>query len=337
MKDLTKIRKEILEFSRKTFPGEESREWTYFQNNYVNHPDKKSPKYTAIFEGGKMIGFLGYIPMRLKIGKVFYKSGWQLDQFVSEEKRGKGIGRKILNEAYSLFDINLAIKNSEDAIRIYTKQGWKYHSIPLYLKIISFRSYLPRFLEKVGLVYVLDKVYQTLFCNKESELDFERFGECGEELREVWKKNSKHYSLVNERDRDYLNWKFKNYEKYYVINKGTIEGYIILKTERKGKKKMLSIIDFFMDPNKKGIINSVINFLNKKAIDVNADVIRFYISDKRLVKLFRKQKFIKREDDLRLMYYSKKHLELNRKYEGVLVTLYDSDGEPFFYKEGKRD
>ncbi len=331
---LVKYKKKLLDFAKKDFRGGGSRSWDYFINNYLNQADKKSPKFTAVVDKEKMIGFIGYFPAEIKIGNNLYEGGWQIDQYTAKERRGQGIGRKVLNESYSLFDINMGIKNSEDAIRIYSKQGWIYNDGLMYKKVLDSRKFIPRALSNSLSAGFLNLIFSLKDPKEQKGYTVKKISKFGKEADALYDSVRDRYDFICRRDSRYLNWKFKNYDNFYIYKGGKLKGYIILTEYIEKKRNFLKIVDFLADPEDKSSIEQMIFFLTKYGRKKHFDSIACYITDERFVKSFEKYGFKARpSDSLHLMFFSKKYPELNKKYKRAHVTLYDSDGEEFFYKK----
>ena len=80
----------------------------------------------------------------------------------------------------------------------------------------------------------------------------------------LWKKLSRQYDVINERNSNFLNWRYLSRpdHKYYCFkfeNKNEILGYVVLKIYRFNKIKTGHFIDIFCNQFSKGIFKDIPN------------------------------------------------------------------------------
>lgn len=134
-------KKELLRFLQTAYAenprmwNERFWDWHFTENPYV---ETDNLPVWIIKNGAEIVGQLGAIPVRLKVGETTRDAIWILDFIVSENYRGQGLGKKLVAAAEQFCPLGLGVNTNEQiAPLLLQKLGWKIvRKIPRYHKIL---------------------------------------------------------------------------------------------------------------------------------------------------------------------------------------------------------
>ena len=78
----------------------------------------------VLISNNKVVGQMGIIPVKIKLGNKIVSGVWYIDFAVLPELQGKGAGSKLVKECMKIFPIQMAFCN-ENALRVYKKFDWQ--------------------------------------------------------------------------------------------------------------------------------------------------------------------------------------------------------------------
>lgn len=110
-------------------------DWHFLENPYV---EKNNLPIWIVKNETRIVGQLGAIPVKLKVGEKIENAIWILDFIVAESFRGRGLGKKLVAAAEAFCPIGLGVNtNEQTAPQLLQKLGWKIvGKIPRYNKIL---------------------------------------------------------------------------------------------------------------------------------------------------------------------------------------------------------
>jgi GNAT superfamily N-acetyltransferase len=76
-------------------------------------------------QDGKIVGCVGSVPAPLTLSRLPIKGAWQQDSVVSSTMRGKGLGKKLVEEAAKGWDLVMAKGTSEAMYRLRKSAGYR--------------------------------------------------------------------------------------------------------------------------------------------------------------------------------------------------------------------
>lgn len=134
-------KKELLRFLQTAYAenprmwNERFWDWHFLENPYV---ETDNLPIWIVKNGAEIVGQLGAIPVRLKVGDSIENAIWILDFIVAESFRGQGLGKKLVAAAEQFCPLGLGVNTNEQiAPRLLQKLGWKIvRKIPRYNKIL---------------------------------------------------------------------------------------------------------------------------------------------------------------------------------------------------------
>ena len=93
----------------------------------------------TVWEGGRLIGMLGYMPVDIFWGDVetTRRGAWTANWVVDEDHRGDA-GWLMLRQVGEMFDVTLGIGGKPETLKISKHLGWAvYPHIPRFLAILN--------------------------------------------------------------------------------------------------------------------------------------------------------------------------------------------------------
>jgi hypothetical protein len=248
--------------------------WKYLENPYVNSP----PVFLAV-EGDRVVGFRGIFIQKFYYGEreVFIGSG--ADVRVSENRRGKGIYRNLIEEGYDYSLKNtiqylLNLSSNTKSTPILLKLGWKPIRGKRELIKLAANSFNPRYRSTSS----TNRTYQYKNLQiKEYAGELTKSEEVIGQLVLSSTLKSHSHILSNSRDREFYRYKLANPVSNYVVYTfhmdKNIAGHIIVKLLAQKKIfnipfHVFKIIDFIYGDNYEA---SIMNGFFKK-VCIKSDI-----------------------------------------------------------------
>jgi predicted N-acetyltransferase YhbS len=255
--------------------------WQYLKNPYVANKSENLPIWIAE-EGDTIVGQIGTIPVKLKIGHLTLDAVWGVDLIVLPSCRGEGIGRQLIENVVKHNQCYAAVDMSDTTRRIYDRLGYiQINPVPVHRKMIKLSSglvfeYLTLLSKKHAWVNRLNRiVHQTHLSKflaflinraitiqkalkpqikKTGQVGIHKLKSFGEEIDALWTKVQNQYGIIARRDQTFLNWRFaenvhSHFEAFKAVRQGEITGYIILRRGQLGQRQMGYIVDMLFDRN----------------------------------------------------------------------------------------
>jgi GNAT superfamily N-acetyltransferase len=220
----------------------------FWKWEFMEGPDGKALIY-IVEEGGRVIGHFADIPRRFSINGEAVLGTLSLDLMVHPDYRRKGffeeMGRFAVRRVKAengLFLMAYPIR--KETINGLIKIGWKkVVELPILVYPIRFQGIVDRYLHFQPLSLLLGTVagvfHFLLFqhkvrVKKGKGIDIDLIDQIDDEFDRFWHRASSLSTIVGVRDRLFLNWRYlhhptRTYSIYRAMNRGRMEGYIVLR------------------------------------------------------------------------------------------------------------
>jgi hypothetical protein len=86
---------------------------------------KQSPNVWLYEDAGRVVGQMGAIPVRLKVGQQVLPTAWLVDTMVLEGYRNQALGSRLMIEAHESVPFALSLGQSPEMRQIQFKLGWQ--------------------------------------------------------------------------------------------------------------------------------------------------------------------------------------------------------------------
>ena len=211
-------KKELLRFLQTAYAdnprmwNERFWDWHFLENPYV---DADNLPIWIVKNGAEIVGQLGAIPVRLKVGETVKNAIWILDFIVAENFRGRGLGKQLVASAEQFCPLGLGVNtNEQTAPQLLQKLGWKIvRKIPRYHKIL----FPGEALREISQIKSLRVFSNTVFAPRRPRLvkDFlannnlriiENFDDSFDEL---WRESAAQRSCGVAREAAILEWQYR--------------------------------------------------------------------------------------------------------------------------------
>lgn len=248
-----------------------------------------------------VVGFLGALPVSMRISGKIYKCGWYANWITAKEMRGKGVGMRIFNKVTNSYELPLAVSFSNVAYPIYPKNGWE--KIGQYMRLIMILD-PQKAISIARLVYpqknanvLKNKKYlfstEILENNKEDlKIKWEKPKEVA--WNKAWQNIKERFTMTTDRPWRHLVWRFFKHPfvKYHFVTAydalGDIKGLAVVRIEKAGKFSIARIVDIISLPEADTpLIQEVLIFAKKnKCVAVDT-----YLTFKQYIDIFKKLGF----------------------------------------------
>lgn len=313
--DLKNVFRDYLENSAINHAGLKYEKWLW---KYMENPffiEKPAMWICAI--NGKTAGFLGGIPVRLKVGTEIINAAWAVDFMTSQEYRRKGMGRLLTSEANKYFDVFLSIGQTDMACKLFTKMGWENLGyIRHYIKIWDVRVLIK---ERIKIVFIVNLICLPINAllkllthfkdpKKSKKIEIRMIDNFDTESSAFWEAIKGSYKIAVPRDMTYLNWKYNRqpdmgYVKFCAERDHKICGYIIgrvINTETNNGTEGL-ITDVIVQPGDKDAMESLMFSMLKYIKDKGCSMARCYINNKDIERNILNYGFIRSRSTMRFL------------------------------------
>jgi GNAT superfamily N-acetyltransferase len=189
--------------------------WQFFQNPFATNTDS----LIVPVENGKVVGFNGSMPVRLKYKTGHTEAIWSCDTIVDPEHRGKGFGKVLFDEVQKKASIVLGFGISDAAAPILRRSGWRVNrEVEEYYyqrKITGPRSILKKAVQRV---LILRNVMRRPHVDS-LDVSVIDAADAPVEIDALWEGVEGGYSKVVVRNYAYIKWKYGEHPlcKYRLI------------------------------------------------------------------------------------------------------------------------
>jgi hypothetical protein len=224
----------------------------YFKWKYLENPDRRHAMGLALKEG-RIIGEIGAVATRLKVGSEELPAGHVVDIVIDEGYRKGGTFfrtermARIEDQKVSRVEFAFSIKTTYEI----ATRTLGFHGVsPIYrmVKILNVAPYLEAKLKFGPLAKLLappcNAALRLLHLIRgerpDSDITIERLERFDNRFDDLWRRSKSQYEIMVARTSDYLNWRFVNhptlrYTIYGAFKGGVLKGYIVLGSRQKGE------------------------------------------------------------------------------------------------------
>lgn len=254
-------------FQREMF-GEDARQLNEVRHRWLfdENPgtDERGPQLWISEKEGQIVGQQGGIPFDLKIGDRYCRASWAIDLRVRPEYRLHGVG-PILNAVYRREnDVTVGLGLTEEAYLMFRRAGWAdLGFVPLYVLPLRLGAMLERRTDVHRLIRSGVRLAQPALSlglralgvyRRLRGTTLDRIEHFDERVERLWADVAGHYPVIARRDLRSRSWRFDRqpeihaYEKYYLVARGTVRGYIVLRMGAAHGAPVGRIVDFLCAP-----------------------------------------------------------------------------------------
>jgi len=239
----------------------------------------------VLISNNKVVGQMGIIPVKIKLGNKIVSGVWYIDFAVLPELQGKGAGSKLVKECMKIFPIQMAFCN-ENALRVYKKFDWQINrTIKRLARPINPIKWMP-ILKNLDL-----KIFNNLFNNSlrkhlsvYESIEPHSFNNNSNFIFETFSKKKELLSPHPEihRDEDWLSWRlldspFNNNIKFFEY-KGNFAITHIIKS--KNIRRLHIVFHYYLDESYEA---KLYYSIAKWSIENNIDLLWSCSNDQNLI------------------------------------------------------
>jgi GNAT superfamily N-acetyltransferase len=237
---------------------------------------KKNPAGSPIIWlaecGARVIGHCSIIPIRMKVGNSYVIGGLTCDLATHPDYEGKGIFSSLLNRC---------IMDAAENDIILTWGFAAAHLGPVYkryqrighicflnrmIKVLDWEPLLTRYVSNRYLVHAIARVLSKLRRSKpacENSIIIKEISHFDDNIGIFWQEISQHFTIIVERDQEYLNWKYvdqpeNEFTIYLAVEKNKILGYSVLCKTRHEDLTIGNIVDILGFGDHRNVVGSLI-------------------------------------------------------------------------------
>jgi FkbH-like protein len=174
---------------------------------------KVEPRVWVHRDGGQIVGHMGSIPVRLKVGDEELPTGWLVDSMVLPEYRSRAVGSRLLVEAHEEQPFSLSLGQTAEVRQILFRLGWK-QIAPLQISQLLvrpenvLRGKLPGPAAWVAAMGLRATTAVRDGLGTRSRLSARPVERFDAKHDDVWANAKQHLPVAVVRDASYLNWKY---------------------------------------------------------------------------------------------------------------------------------
>ena len=249
----SELKNELVKYNQKHYGRSDTAK--YFDYRFVNHPYSDNPSKTAVlaFSEGSIVGQQCYLPLKFRYSGETQNGLWGIDLVLSDEFRGKGIGKMLVKE-------NAKVRNyfsfsvSKHALELHEKFGFVV--IDSFIRLV----YIPSFIELFKLAFFSKKARSISFpaSVETNEFLFKKTDTAPVMEKAFWNDDIIEFL----RDKDFLKWRFfGDYPHFalYLNDDKSNPFYFVIKELKWRNHSFLCLVDMRVNRNDNSAILSIIN------------------------------------------------------------------------------
>jgi len=197
--------------------------WQFYEN--PNNPDGKPLIWVARVDG-RFAGMSCSVPVSLRTPQGLRPGKWSVDFVVDPNRRGLGIGKKVLHGFTSHPSVGLAIGWTPVAGRVAFKVGfkviWGFTNATLVLSRCRFAVEMVKARRRGDLLRLARVFYRGIPRPGKGSLPVDITRELPDGTDELWGQVAASYGFCVDRDRKYLQWRFVSHptHEYHFVRVG---------------------------------------------------------------------------------------------------------------------
>ena len=240
-------------------PGSRQADPRYFEWLFERNPHRL-PGEVALWvceRDGVIVGQQARLPVAVKIGTSAGRASWGVDLMVDPEWRLKGVGPALFAAYERSSDVLLGLGVSETVYRSCIRSGWSdMGRLPTIARPLDMQAcadalgkkrWLARLAPKLlagGSARVMGAVVPRL-----TGCSLDRVHTFDQRVESVWASASVDYPVLVRRDFASLRWRFdqspeaNGYERYYLMQRGEVLGYAVVRFDVWRGHKVARVVD----------------------------------------------------------------------------------------------
>lgn len=307
----------------------------YWRWKFLEYPFERN---AIVFENqaGDIVGLNAFWIRPTKMGQGTYFPWLSIDTMADPKYRGAGIAQDIiamfisqLSNGGTIFGFTNAISNNMFS-KYLEKDIIIECNIPIMVAAISPGFYTNTANIIKTLINKISKcVFRViLFLKSCRNISVKRCDEIGDDFDRLWEDVSRDYYWIQNRSRDYLQWRYLNaphrdYQVWSAFEDEKLVGYLVTTIKKDSKKVRGFIVDWLVSRDRPDIFKAMVTSALDWLIDQKADVVEVLLMNHEKVfrKILKTHLFYKIKRTQSFLLASTHRL----KQEDMFLTMGDSD------------
>lgn len=333
----------LLSFLRKSYPDEPRKsdpaywKWHYLENPYTSLNDV--PLW-VLKNGLEVVGQLATIPVNLKVDGETIRAVWILDFIVSENYRGRGLGKQLVLAAREWCSTMITLGINEQSTAVFRSLEWRdlgglnrYHKLlfPGHAIAEIAKAAPARVLANLSYSFSRRRLGRRASVSSDTIRPVARFDGSFDDL---WRRASTQWTCAVARESRFLEWQFrlqpeKQFEVLGYYGRDVLLGYAVLffrKAEFGGVSPKAAITDLcFQEEGSDKILEGLIGAAVMRALERRAGSLVADVLEPRVEAQLKHLGFWRIKSSPRFMASASERQELIYNPDNWYLTRADSD------------
>ena len=294
----------IADLYRRAYRGDHRRRLQALEWIHEANPWKAAhAEYLLMWEEGKVVGYLGRMPVRLFLRGAPVDAVYAQEALTDPDLRGRGVATTLFELANATPRPMISLWHNERIVSLLGKTGWtRAGALPTFRKIYRVRTLLSTRLPSMmqGLARVLAPIDEVRARGRSAAVApyvIEPIDRFGSEFDGLFRRVATRYLVIADRGVATLNWKyvdipFQQYQRVAVRRDGRLRGYGVFRVEahpsgvRKGH-----LVDMLADPDEPRAMHALATHMDAWFREQRVDLAAGLISSGALQDAFRRAGF----------------------------------------------
>jgi GNAT superfamily N-acetyltransferase len=308
----------------------------YFRWRQKGLPASGGNRPLVVEVNGKIAGAVNVMPVKLVCKGQNINAAWQGNTLVSPEMRGRGVGKRLLNEGATGYPLTLGKGTTLAMYQLKLKEGFQDvpHSNYLIKVLTPWRIKRPLPKKLIFFIYtLLGRLKYS--ATKVSDLEIQVIKKFDERYDQLAEQLSRCPDLKLYKNSHYLNWRYvdcpdKNYLILQAVREDNLLGAMVI-SPNKTSGETAWILDIIGDVNKPGEIGRLLDEAIQYVRSLQAADIRIFATSGKVRKILIGKGFININYTPRFTYrFVDKALEA--ELAGVEWNFWQGDGDYELYQ-----
>jgi hypothetical protein len=222
----------VLAFQTRMFP-DRSPEWILPRWRWMFVDSAKrlglKPQVWLYHDADRLVGHMGAIPVRLKIGGGHRDTAWLVDTMVVESHRSQAVGSRLMLQSHEDLPFSLSLGQSADMRDIQFRLGWRQvASLQIAQLLIRPENVLRRKLGTpgawaAGLGFRASAALREVFRDR-SHMNVREISRFDGRHDALWEAMAHDVTCAVVRDASFLNWKYVDQPGHHFVRLELVEG-----------------------------------------------------------------------------------------------------------------
>jgi GNAT superfamily N-acetyltransferase len=269
-------------------------DWQYRRN--PNNPGQE-PEIWIAREGTAIVGQYATMPVKLELSGREVQASWGMDVMVAPERQRQGLGEVLFRTWDRNVGASLGLGLSDSSYRLFQKLRWPdVGPVPCLVKPLTRRALrrpnwpvpINRLVSAITLP-IIKIVARTSPLRAEVRL-IQRFDDS---FTALWDELAPKFGLAVRRDAAYLNWKFVSaphvrYSIAVLRRDNRNIGYAVYRHLHEPRGRVTLLVDFLTDPDDETALQTLLQWIDREAMQADSDKIRTFASNAAFRKVLRR-------------------------------------------------